>query len=301
MDKNSIKQLAIIAPTASGKTELSLNLASKLDGVILSLDSLSVYKYIDIASAKPTKEERGDIIHFGIDKVEPSESFDVIEFITEYQNAVEYCKNNNKALIIVGGTSFYLKSMLTGLSKTIQLNSEQTKELEEKLSDINSSYEQLLKLDPLYMGKIASSDKYRIQKALEIYITSGLTPSKYFEINTQEPIIEEIPIFQINTEKEILRERISKRTKIMIENGLIDEVIFLEKKYSREPNCMSSIGIKETLDYLDGRFDKKELEELISIHTAQLAKRQRTFNKSQFSNIVTANLKDLEKSILNMI
>lgn len=109
-----MKEIAIIGSTASGKTGLSLEIAQQTNSIILSLDSLSVYKEINIASAKPTKVERGDIVHFGIDVLYPNEKFDVIKFFEEYKKAKEYAIKYNKNLIIVGGTGFYLKALIEG-------------------------------------------------------------------------------------------------------------------------------------------------------------------------------------------
>jgi len=295
------KEIAIIAPTASGKTALSISLAHKMDGVILSLDSLSVYKQIDIASAKPNLKERDGIVHFGIDKVFPNEKFDVIEFINEYKNAKEYAIKNDKNLIIVGGTGFYLKSMIDGLSSTPAISNKTKNIVNKKLLNLEDSYNELFAIDNEYMKKISSSDRYRIEKALEVYIETSLTPTQYFIQNKPEPIIKNIDIFEIETDVDILRDRIKLRTKEMLKNGIIDEVISLEKLYSRKPNSMKSIGIVETLDYLDGKLTKKQLEEQIFIHTAQLAKRQRTFNKSQFNNVNKDKLGNLEKRILSMV
>lgn len=293
------KELAIIAPTASGKTALSIDLAHKLNAVILSVDSLAVYKQIDIASAKPTIEERDGIVHFGIDCVYPNEVFDVIEFCNEYKKAKSYAIENGQNLIIVGGTGFYLKALTDGLSKTPVI-SEYTKQIvNQELENLDSIYTKLLKIDENYMRKIASSDKYRIEKASEIYFETGLSPSEYFDLNKPKPMIEHLSIYEIQTDADILRERIKKRTKIMLEEGLIDEVIFLEKKYTRAQNCMNSIGISETFDYLDSKITRDELENLISIHTAQLAKRQRTFNRSQFRNIQKTELKNMKELILS--
>jgi len=293
------KELAIIAPTASGKTALSIDLAHKLDAIILSLDSLSVYKKIDIASAKPTLEERDGIVHFGIDCVYPNEVFDVIEFYDEYKSAKKYAKENNKNLIIVGGTGFYLKSLVDGLSKTPKISEDIKQFVKNELLDINALYLKLCKIDEKYMKNIASNDKYRIEKAAQVFYETKLTPSEYFTKNKPEPLINHLPIFEIQTDPDILRERIRKRTNIMLEDGLINEVIALEKEYTRAPNCMNSIGISETFDYLDSRITRKELENLISIHTAQLAKRQRTFNKSQFQNVKKDELKNMKELILS--
>lgn len=286
-----MREIALIGTTASGKTALSLELASKTNSIILSLDSLCVYKEINIVSAKPTLEERGDIIHFGIDEVYPNIEFDVIKFIELYKKAKDFAIKNDKNLIIVGGTGFYLKALIDGLSLGIDSNI--------KVDFIpNDAYELLYSLDKEYMQKIEKNDKYRIEKAYTIYKQSGLTPSEYFEKNQKTPIAKDLKIFEIVWEKEELKNRIALRTNMMIKSGLIDEIIYLEKKYTRAPNCMSSIGIVETLEYLDGKLTKAQLEEKIALNTAKLAKRQNTFNKSQFTDKTTNIIKDLNLDIL---
>lgn len=293
------KELAIIAPTASGKTALSIDLAHKLDAIILSLDSLAVYKKIDIASAKPSLIEQDGITHFGIDCVYPNEIFDVIEFYDEYKKAKQYAQKTNKSLIIVGGTGFYLKALTDGLSKVPTISSHTKELVQNELLDLNRLYKKLYSVDEDYMKKIASTDKYRIEKASQIYFETKLSPTEYFLQNQPEPLIHNLPIYEIQTDPDILRERIKQRTKIMLADGLIDEVIALEQEYTRAPNCMNSIGISETFDYLDSKINRVELENLISIHTAQLAKRQRTFNKSQFKNVHKSELKDMKELILS--
>jgi tRNA dimethylallyltransferase len=293
------KELAIIAPTASGKTALSIDLAHELNAVILSLDSLAVYKKIDIASAKPNLSERNGIIHFGIDCIFPNEIFDVTEFYEEYKKAKKFAINNGKNLIIVGGTGFYLKSLIDGLSKIPKISLETKEQVQKELQDIEKLYQKLFMLDEQYMKKIASTDKYRIEKASEMFYETELTPSEYFLQNKPQPLVDNLPIYEIQTDPEILRGRIKQRTKIMLNEGLIDEVISLEKEYARAPNSMNSIGISETLDYLDSKITRLELEDLVSIHTAQLAKRQRTFNKSQFKHVNKVELKYMKELILS--
>ena len=286
-----MKELAIIGTTASGKTALSLEIANKTNSIILSLDSLCVYKEIDIASAKPTKIERGDIVHFGIDEVFPNEKFDVIEFLNLYKNAKKYAEKNMKNLIIVGGTGFYLKALVDGISDGLKENT--------KLDmSLNDAYNLLYSLDKEYMQKIEPNDKYRVEKAYSIYKQSGLTPSEYFLKNPKIALSPNLPIFEILWEKDELINRISLRTKQMIKAGLIDETIYLEKKYTRAPNCMSSIGIVETLEYLDGKIDKKSLEDKIIQNTLKLAKRQNTFNKGQFTNRVSNIIPSLNSEII---
>ncbi len=293
------KQLALIGPTASGKTALSIKMAQQMNAYILSLDSLSIYKEIDIVSAKPTLEERAGIVHFGMDYLYPDESFDVTTFIRLYHEVRRHCLEDGKNLVIVGGTSFYLKMLIEGISVLPSISNETKAKTITYLQDLQKSYEWLYSLDKLYMSNIESNDPYRIEKALNIYFETGLTPTQYFKKFPPQPTVTEpLPIYQIDIERDTLRERIALRTKLMVKDGLIDEICMLEKKYTRAPNCMKSIGIKETLAYLDGRYDKNMLIEKITTNTARLAKRQTTFNNSQFNNVIKGSVKELENILL---
>ncbi len=295
----TFKQLALIGPTASGKTALSIKMAQQMNAYILSLDSLSIYKEIDIVSAKPTLEERVGIVHFGMDYIYPDESFDVTTFIRLYHEVRRHCLEDGKNLVIVGGTSFYLKMLIEGISVLPSISNETKAKTITYLQDLQKSYEWLYSLDKLYMSNIESNDPYRIEKALNIYFETGLTPTQYFKKFPPQPTVTEpLPIYQIDIERDTLRERIALRTKLMVKDGLIDEICMLEKKYTRAPNCMKSIGIKETLAYLDGRYDKNMLIEKITTNTARLAKRQTTFNNSQFNNVIKGSVKELENILL---
>ena len=295
----NIKQIAIIGSTASGKTSFAVKVAKAYDAHILSLDSLSIYKEIDIVSAKPTGEEREGITHFGIDTIYPNEMFDVTTFIKLYTDVRQKCLQENKALVIVGGTSFYLKMLIEGVSNLPTISEDTKIETSKMLLDLPKAYSLLNSLDPIYMSKIESNDSYRIEKGLNIYIETGATPSVYFSDNPPVPTIQsELPIYQIEWEREILRKRIALRTKLMVNDGLIDEICTLEGKYGRTPNCMKAIGIKETLAYLDGVYTKEIMIEKITTNTSRLAKRQKTFNNSQFDNVVRGSVDELEKILL---
>jgi len=296
----SFKQLALIGSTASGKTNLAISYAKKFNCNILSLDSLAIYKEINIVSAKPTKEEQEGIQHFGIDILYPNEAFDVTTFIQCYKEAKEQSIKENKGLIIVGGTSFYLKSLLNGISPMPSISEESYKETEQYLCNIEEGHNLLSIIDPEYMSKIEPTDNYRVEKMLNLYFETGHTPSEYFKKHPPLPTITTpLEIYEIETPRDILRERITKRTQKMVKEGLIDEIFYLEKTYTRKPNCMKAIGIRETLDYLDGIYSKKELIEKISTNTARLAKRQRTFNKSQFQEKTTLPLQELTFLLLD--
>ncbi|WP_456488166.1 tRNA (adenosine(37)-N6)-dimethylallyltransferase MiaA [Caminibacter pacificus] len=281
---------AIIGPTASGKSDLAIKLAKKLGYEILSLDSLSIYKEVDIASAKPSKEELKEVKHYGINEIYPNEKFDVSKFIEIYK------KIPHKNIIIVGGTGFYLKAMIDGISKMPQI----TEEIRKKAK--RGDYELLKKIDPLFASKISPSDTYRIQKGLEIYFATDMPPSEYFKKNPPLPVLPDIKIFEIAVDRGTLRKRIEKRTEKMFDSGLIDEVAYLEAKYKdRRLPTLKAIGVKEVLDYFNGVYDKQQLKQKIITNTARLAKRQQTFNKTQFPQKISAPLERLEDIILKEI
>jgi len=299
-NRTTFTQLALIGPTASGKTALSIKVAQQRNAYILSLDSLSIYKEIDIVSAKPSKEEQGDILHFGLDLLAPDENFNVKTFITLHHQVYEKCLSDQKNLVIVGGTSFYLKMLIDGISELPKISQETKNKTQKYLSHIKEGHAFLYALDPTHMAAIETGDSYRIEKALDLYFETKQTPTEYFKTHPPLPsITSPLPVYQIVWDRVLLRERIALRTQLMLEEGLINEICMLEKKYTRSPNCMKSIGIKETLAYLDGVYDKKMLIEKITTNTARLAKRQTTFNNSQFGNVIKGSVEELEKLLLS--
>ena len=294
-----MNEIAIIGPTASGKSSLAIELAKKCNAFILSLDSLAIYKEADIVSAKPSKEELKEVLHFGIDEKYINEHFNVDMYIDLYKKAKECSIKNNKNLIIVGGTSFYLKTLIEGISPVPNVKEETIKEVENILLDLDKAYRLLEDVDKEYAKKISPKDRYRIEKALLIYFSTKTSPTIYFKQNPKKPIIQNLKIYEIDIDRAILKEKIFKRTKEMLKFGLIDEIAYLEKKYSRAPKPMNAIGIKETLKYLDGKINIDELIEEISINTLHLAKRQQTFNRTQFQQKISAEIQKLYEIIEN--
>lgn len=287
------KEFAIIGTTASGKSDLAFELAKELNGIILSLDSLALYKEIDIASAKPNKEQLEAIKHFGVNEIYPDEEFSVGAFFEIYKNAKEFARLQDCPLIITGGSGFYLKSMLSGLAPDVP-------KCEPNLSN-EKIYELAVKIDPEFASKFSQNDSYRLEKWYQIYKFSSQIPSIWLRENTKESIIKELAIFEILWDKDKLRTRIAKRTKNMLDEGLIDEAKFLFDKYKSEPKPLKSIGLKECKQFLEGEISKSELETLIATHTAQLAKRQRTFNRSQFEKKFVGDLNQIRSEILKFL
>lgn len=264
-------EFAIIGTTASGKSDLAIKVARELDGVILSLDSLCLYKEINIASAKPSSDELALVKHFGIDIASPDDEFCVGDFIAEYKRALEYAKNLDIPLIITGGSGFYLKAMLSGLAP-------KTKPIKIDISD-DEIWNLAVKIDSEFCSKFSKNDKFRLHKWYQIYAQTSAIPSQWLRDNTSQPVIKNLPIFELVWDKIELIERIKIRTKNMLQNGLIDEAEYLFKRYNNSLKPLNSIGLKECKEYLGGKINLNELENLIIIHTTQLAKRQRTFNK----------------------
>jgi tRNA dimethylallyltransferase len=293
-----MKQLAIIGPTASGKSDLAIELALKKNSYILSLDSLSIYKEVDIVSAKPTLGQRAGIKHFGIDETTIDRPFSVVKFFDIYKKARDEAIEDGKNLIIVGGSSFYLKSLISGISTNLNITQDIKREVKEISKNLDRAYSFIKNRDFKYANKISKTDIYRIEKWYEIFLSQNQVATEFFLRNKKEPVIKDLKIYSIDISKDELIDKIELRTMLMIKQGLIDEVFYLEKKYGRDHIAMKSIGIVETLQYLDGQLPKNRLIEQISTHTLQLSKRQITFNKSQFKS-AEINIKDILRKIID--
>lgn len=259
-------ELAIIGTSASGKSDVANALADEFKAVILSLDSLCVYNEINIASAKP---DITGLEYFGINLLSITQHFNVALFFDEYKRAKNRALELDTPLIIVGGTSFYLKALMSGLSQRV-------KEQDVKLNN-DAIYELMKKVD--LRAKISPNDSYRLKKWLNIYEQTGQIPSEFLQNSLQEPLIKELEIYELVVDKEILRKRVEFRTQNMLKMGLIEEARDLFARFSANLKPLNSIGLKETRLFLQGLISKDELFTLITTHTMQLAKRQRTFNK----------------------
>ena len=296
---SEFQQIALIGPTASGKSTLAIELAQQNSAYILSLDSLAIYKEINIASAKPSIEEREGIKHFGVDVIFPNEPFDVTTFIKLYNLAKKEAIKDEKNLIIVGGTSFYLNMLINGISELPPISRKAKQQSNVMLQNLEKAHKFLYSIDKEYLQSITIHDRYRLEKMLNLYFETDMTPTEYFRANPPKSTVgENLPIYEITVDRDILRKRITRRTTQMLKAGLIDEVFYLEKHYTRKPNSMKSIGVKEVLSYLDGHYTKFEMKEKIITHTSQLAKRQRTFNNAKFTDKVAMSLTELNNLLL---
>lgn len=291
--------IAILGPSASGKSALALEIAKEIDAEIFSLDSLSIYKEIDIASAKPKKSDLDTIKHYGINELEITEPNNAMVFKNLLDLAIE--KTKKQTLLIVGGSSFYLKAMIDGLSVMPVISEKEREAITAQIDSLSNPYEFLSKIDPLYATSIQPKDSYRISKALEIFFATHTPPSEYFATHPKIALQSPIRLYEIATHREKLREKISLRTHQMIEEGIVQEIEYLLKKYPKNSQPFKAIGPKECISYLQGGITYEELPILISTHTAQLAKRQSTFNRTQFCNISRLSAKEIYEDILNFL
>ena len=285
MDKPKV--IVIWGPTASGKTSLSISLAKKINGEIVSCDSMQIYKEMDIGSAKPTVEEMQEIKHYLVDFVSPEKRYSVSEYKEDASKAIEEIINKGKTPIIVGGTGLYLNSLIYNIQYNemeVDLNYRRELEKEAEEYGLEVLYNRAKEIDPEAMEKVSANDKKRITRVLEIYNATGRNKTE-LEKKSRKEVPYNYLIFGINMERSILYDRINKRVDIMLEQGLIEEVKNLINKYSNMPTAMQGLGYKEVKEFLDGNISKEEMIEKIKMETRRYAKRQITWFK-RIKNII---------------
>jgi len=287
MEKQKPKMILILGVTASGKGRLAFGLAESIDAEIISIDSMKVYRRMDIGTAKPPKEVRAAIKHHLIDIVEPSDSFSVAVFLKHCLQVIEQIKHRNKSIIAVGGTALYIKALLYGLFEGPGTHSRIRSELQAqaKSEGLEQLYQELAKVDPLAAERIGPNDSKRIIRALEVYKTCGKPISNLQKQFAAEKILHNWTIIGLRREKTDTNSRINKRVKKMLAAGLPDEVKSLlaeDKPLSKQARC--AIGYAEIIDYLNGNISLEDATELIKKNTRRLAKNQRTWFKT-FKNV----------------
>ncbi len=275
------KIVVIAGPTASGKTSLSIELAKKINGEIISSDSMQIYKDMNIGTAKVTKEEACGIKHYLIDYISPDMRYTVSDFKRDAEKAIEEILSKGKTPIIVGGTGLYIDSLIYGIEyQDMEFDDEYRNELmkrAENPEELEKIWEEANKIDPEAMKKISKNDKKRIIRVLEIYKATGKTKTMLETLSRQKEVKYDYKIFAVTMEREKLYERINRRVDIMIENGLESEVKELISKYSKFPTAMQGLGYKEVVEYFDGILTREEMIEKIKQETRRYAKRQLTW------------------------
>ncbi len=275
-----IKIILICGPTGVGKTALSLKLADRFRGGIVGADSMQIYRYMDIGTAKPSIEERNRIPHFMIDIVTPDVDYDAARFCREGRAAVYDLCGRSRIPFVVGGTGFYIKTLIHGLFDAAphddgirgKLWEASEKEGAERL------YQRLVSHDPVSAARIHPNDTYRVIRALEVCMLTGKPMSRYQDAHGFGDDLFNVLKICLNLDREILYKRIDERVKQMIEEGLIDEVKkLLSMGYTKETRSMQALGYRHVLAYLAGRTDFDEMVDTLRRDTRHYAKRQLTW------------------------
>ena len=294
------KVIVICGPTASGKTALSIELAKKINGEIVSADSMQIYKDMNIGSAKVTNEEMQGIKHYMIDCVSPDERFSVADYKTNAKNAIEEIIKKGKTPSVVGGTGLYIDALIYEIEyKDIKIDENYRKELQEieKNQGLEVLYKKALEIDPKAMEKISQNDSKRIMRVLEIYKATGKNKTEQEAESRLKEIPYDYKVFALTMNREKLYERINKRVDIMIEKGLINEVENLLKKYKEFPTSMQGLGYKEVRDYFQGKTTKNEMIEKIKQESRRYAKRQLTWFRKNKQTIWLNSLEKIDDNI----
>jgi tRNA dimethylallyltransferase len=269
--------------TATGKTRIALALARRLNAEIISLDSMAIYRGMDIGTAKPTPEQQRVVPHHLIDVVDPAEDFSVAQYVEAARAKVADIRGRRREVLFVGGTPLYLKALLRGLFEGPPANWELRREIEAEVEDVGSEalHERLEQIDPVAASTIHPRDKRRLIRAIEVYRATG-EPISHQQLQFDEGRpAGECRVFVLRRPREEQNARIDERVEEMLSRGLVDEVRGLTvggKELGR--TASQAVGYREVLDYLGGRIDEAAMIERIKTRTRQFAKRQGTWFRS---------------------
>lgn len=281
-EKNLV--IAIVGPTATGKSNAAIELAALINGAIISADSMLVYKHMDIGTAKPTMEQRKTVEHYLIDIAEPSEEFSVARYQQLAREKIGEIKSKSKIPIIVGGTGLYIRAALDSFTLPPKDASESVRsklELRAKNEGINKLYEELLRLDPEAEKIIDSQNERRIIRALEVIELTGQPFSSNRKAYEEKKSIYDTKYFGLNLPREKLYDRINQRVDLMVKNGLAEETKALMKLgFENSITAKQALGYKEILEFIYNRSTLSDSIEKIKQRTRNYAKRQITWFKA---------------------
>lgn len=279
-----IPVIVIGGPTASGKTQLAIEWALRINGEIISCDSRQIYKYMDIGTAKPTLEERNLIPHHLIDIIYPDEIMSAGEFQKLARACIEDIYRRGKVPLLVGGTGLYIRAVIRDINFPPKVDESIREMIKEKVKKegLSRVYEELQRIDPVTANKISPNDEIRITRALEVYYATG-KPISYYRrgIDVDYPEYN-IVYFVLNPPRDLLYKRIEERVDKMIKLGLIDETKYiLGLGYSPELPSLQTLGYREIIKYIHGMYSLESAVEEIKKETRRYAKRQLTWFRNE--------------------
>lgn len=277
--------IVLAGPTAVGKSELSIELAKEIGGAVISADSIQVYRYMDIGSAKITREEMQGIDHYLVDEFLPDEEFHVVKFQTYAKKYIEKIYKKGQIPVLVGGTGFYIQAILKDIDFSEQECDEVYRRELERLAEQKGCaflHDMLKQVDEKAAQEIHANNKKRVIRALEYHHLSGERISEHNEKERQKQSPYNFAYFVLNDDRAKIYEKIERRVDIMLERGLVDEVAHLkEMGYGKELVSMQGLGYKEILSYLDGEISYEEAVYILKRDTRHFAKRQLTWFKRE--------------------
>jgi len=292
--------LFLMGPTASGKTELAIEISKIIDSKLISVDSALIYRGMDIGTAKPDKETLKKFPHELIDICEPEDSFSVNDFIVLATAQIELAFKEDKLPILVGGTSFYFNALEHGISNLPASTDKSRKHFNDLLQEQGSEklHSRLKEIDPKSAERIHPNDSQRITRALEVYDLIGETLSNLQGKKNHNKLNAEIKKIILMPKRSELHERIEERFIDMIKNGFLDEVETLRqnKKLNLDLASMRCVGYRQVWNYYDGMYNKKEMIEKAIVATRQLCKRQSTWLKNEKEGLIL-NQNDVKKAV----
>lgn len=281
MTENKSPLVILTGPTAVGKTKLSVELAKRINGEIISADSMQVYRGMDIGSAKVTREEMQGVPHYLIDEFDPSEEFHVVRFQEYAQKYIRQIQANGKIPILVGGTGFYIQAVLYDIDFTENGSDNSYREELQHIADEQGAealHAMLREVDPRSAEAIHANNVKRVIRALEFYQETGKRISEHNEAEREKESPYDFAYFVLNDDREKIYQNIDLRVDLMIEQGLLEEVRTLQAQgCTREMVSMQGLGYKEILDYFDGIYPLEEAVRILKRDTRHFAKRQLTW------------------------
>jgi tRNA dimethylallyltransferase len=285
------KVIAIMGPTASGKTAAALEIARHIPSEIISVDSALVYREMDIGTAKPSASELASVPHHLIDIIAPTEAYSVAQFLIDTKRLVTDIQSRGKLPILVGGTMMYFKALINGIDDLPGADPAIRAELDAEALRIGvpGLHARLASLDPLTAARLQPNDSQRIQRALEIITISGQPMSSLLAQQTKsERPFDMLALSLEPSDRSVLHQRIARRFELMLEQGFLDEVRKLRERGDLHPDLpsMRCVGYRQAWEHLDGECSYDEMRELGIIATRQLAKRQLTWLRSIPERIV---------------
>ena len=279
--------------TASGKSDISIALAKRLDAEIISLDSMAIYRGMDIGTAKPSEENQAEAQHHLIDIVDPSETFSVSQYRERALEAIKQIQSRGHQVLFVGGTALYLKALLRGLFDGPPADWEFRKKIEAELADCDSEqlFIRLESVDPVSAHKLHRNDRRRIIRALEVYYQTG-TPISHWQTEFDDATPEDqCKVFTVRHPREILHERIEERVNAMFAGGLVEEVEGLLERWGQlSHTAEQAVGYREAIEFLRGERDREETIEKVLIRTRRFARHQETW----FRGLAECRIVDIE-------